>query len=108
VFEACQDDIALRIGDADIGRQIVMELRILGPAYEIEMFRVPLIIAPQRQKHVVALQNDPLNIFFEDQCQIAALTHGFVVGAAMFLLAQEIDAGPDNRDYGETQIGRRL
>src|SRR5579883_2659774 len=45
--EARMRDIAFRIGDADIRRQSVVKLRILGPVDQIEMVRVPLIVAAQ-------------------------------------------------------------
>src|SRR5579863_7783906 len=66
------------------------------------------IVASQSKQYVVILQDDPLHVFFKHQCQVISLKDGVLIGTPVFLIAEKKDARPDDNDYGDTQIGRRL
>jgi hypothetical protein len=101
-------DEARGAGNAELHRHVALRLGGLGPGYDIEIFPIAQIGAPERQKLAVGFAEDASDIFFENPGEIAALTNRVLIGALMFPAGEQIDAAPNNGDDCDAQLGRRL
>ena len=72
------------------------------------MVWVFLVASSQRKQRAVGLLEHATYVFVENACEIVALAQGVPIGALVLIGGEQINATPNECDYSDAQVGRRL